>query len=271
MTPLAPIVIAILALPPGASQAIEADLDGDGVPDLVWTARDGGSGYSDETACVLDGATGATTCVSVVETAYGPFAGLLSTRDGAPMPLGDVARDPLGAVVLPFPCVAPDRTSPRQGAMWRLGAPSPGGGVVDLPPLRTPGPPQPQDRVCMSPGEAALLEGAFAWEASGTLDAPSAAAAGWTVACLFHGPPVVELEAGPLVFFRSHAAVAVWHRAANVHGWLLNLADGSEEGFKVDRWPRVSDFRQDGESVSFKVHHTGLPQRLVVDLRTWHP
>lgn len=248
-----------------------ADLTGDGVPDALWEVADGGSGYAARETCARDGATGSTTCAELAETAYAPFAGLRVRRDGAPLDVAEAAADPLGALVLPLVCAPPDPASPRQGAMWRLREPSPPGGVMDLPPLRVPGPPQPQERVCMAPAVAAPLAGAFAWEPSGALDAAAAARDGWLVAWLFAGAPVLELKAGPVSLYRSHAAVAAWHRDADVHGWLVNLADGSEEGFKIDRWQRLSGFRQDGESASIKVAHTGLPQRLVIDLRTWRP
>lgn len=263
-----PLMLLALVVPP---VPLGADLSGDGVPDEVWAAHDGGSGYARDEACARDGASGAVTCAVLADTAYVPFAGLLLTRDGAPLAWAEAAADPLGAVVLPLSCAPPDPSSPRQGALWRLASPSLPGGIMDLPPLRVPGRPQPQERVCMDAAAAAPLAGAFAWEPSGTLDAAGAAREGWLVAWLFAGPPSVELEAGPLTLYRSHAAVAAWHREADVHGWLFNLADGSGEGFKIDRWARLSGFRQDGESVSVEVAHTGLPQRLVVDLRTWRP
>jgi hypothetical protein len=257
--------LALAAAPP------PADLTGDGVPDHVYSASDGGSGFSWRLDCVTDGATGRTLCAEVAETAYSPFAGVRFTVDGSSASPSVAAVEPLGLLVFPWTCAPPDPTRPSQGAMWRLSAPSPGGGVMDLPPLRIPGPPPAQERVCMAPATASSLGGAFTWDAPGTMDAARASDEGWLVAYLFAGPPTVELEAGPLVFFRSHAAIAVWHREADVHGWLVNLADGSDEGFKIDRWTRLQGFRQDGESVSVKVAHAGLPARLVIDLRTWRP
>ena len=267
-----PLLLAVLLVSSSArADDLVADLDGDGVPELSWTWRDGGSGYREDDACVLDGGSGVVWCGVLSETAYSPFAGVLVSRDGVPQSLGEARRSPLGALVIPVACADPDPASPAQGAMWRMAGQNPVGGVMDLPPLRVPGPPVAQERVCMSPGEAVTLAGVFSWDASGTMTVDRATADGWAIAWLFAAPPTEELLAGPLVFFRSHAAVAVWHRDADVHGWIVNLADGSEEGFKIDRWQRVSGFRQDGESVSMKVHRSGAARRLVVDTRTWAP
>ena len=258
----------LAAAAPSANEDIAADLDGDGVPDSMTTTVDGGSGYHHTETCVTSGATGEARCLEWVETAYSPFEAFRMT-DGAGRPVADGGA--LAAFLPPASCDPADPRSPDQAAMWRLEQPNPPGGNIDLPPLTEPGRPSRQANVCLTPEEGALLAGAFAWDASGTLTPEAAKAEGWTLVYLFGGEPELALDMGDLEIYRVHAAVAAYHARANVHRWLVNLADGSEEGFKVDRWQRVEGFRQDGPSFSFKVNHAGPPQRLVVDLRTWSP
>ena len=131
----------------GPETVVEADFDGDGVADVLRSARDGGSGYSGSEVCVEDGATGRAACAAEMTSAYGPF-GAIRHIATAPPP-----GPALMALLPTVDCVAADRSDPRQGALWALARPAEGGTL--RPPAR-PGPRPDPVRVCLEPAAAAV-------------------------------------------------------------------------------------------------------------------
>lgn len=244
--------------------SLAVDLDGDGIEEKVEETFDRGSGWSSHTRCIVQGATGERACRTSERTVYGWFEGVRAR--GGPVSL-------LGAL----DCVAADRSSPSQAAMWRLATPSPLSGTVTLEGLAWhEGPPQAQVATCLSLEQARTLHGGITWDASGTV-APEPGeeivvryAPRWWSAS--GGPPRPDpalreiLVVGTVRFLVAGQALAVHDTARDRHAWVVNYAGGGSDGFKVDRSPRIlAVATQDGDVV-VELATMSAPGRLVVDL-----
>ncbi len=226
---------------------IHADVTGDGIADLLTEHRDGGSGYSTIQYCVADGATGATACYTEHLTAYSFFAAEDRTTTHAP-------GAALTAALPHRPCAAPSRGATSQAAMWLLAAKP----YSARAPVRwSPGAPRAQVAVCLKARQAAALRSAFAWDPSGT-----ATSTPMTIRYL-PGIQRTHLQTPRYSVHTQGAAIAIYDRANHRHAWLANYGDGDEEGFKVDRWQRITGVTLTPTGFQFAVRRAGAPSEVV--------
>ena len=227
------------------------DFNGDGYADVLTESSQGGTGFRTVKRCMRDGATKRTRCSEQHTTAYAPFYAYDLAPAAAPLSKG------LQAFLGMPDCDRPYLDEPDQAAMWLLRHNELTGDLVRLTPSvpARKGKPAIAKRVCVSHSEATVLRGAFAWDPEGA--AKSAVAAGRTIVFSSTGKPKVLAVSGKWQLYASQGAVALYDKANDRHRWLVSFADGSEEGFKMDRWPRIVEAEASADGFLFKVRRSG--------------
>lgn len=235
-----------------SAQSPDKDLNGDGHVDTMTVSRQGGSGYQSIRRCVRDGASGARACVEIKRTAYAPFEAI-DTTIPTTMPAALVA-----ALNRPA-CVPASPSDPTQGAVWALAKPAPAGPTATVVAARPQahGKPRAPTGVCLRHAQAVALRGAFAWDPRGI--ARQHHTPGRTILFPRLPAPRLVLTRGRWQLYSLLGAVALYDRTTDRHQWLLSYADGSPEGFKIDRWNRLSKFAATPTSFHFRVHRTSRP------------
>lgn len=249
-------------------EVVQRDIDGDGSLDVIAKSGDGGSGYTSSRICVGNRATRRWSCVTQHHTAYSPFSAA-SRKSSQPAPSAEILA------ALPTPaCMKPRRESPAQAALWVL--PRAEDTVIALNALPLEGKPVRQRAVCLDPHTALELPGGFSWEPSGSdeertplmndpdLQIVYQPGAGDAADQVNRTSLHVALETQGHQVFVQGAAVAVYSVARDRHAWIANYADGSDEGFKIDRHSRFRAI--EATQRGFAVHLEGSGRRIDIEL-----
>ena len=249
---LAPLAVLAVAPAWAQQQRQEArDYNGDGHLDRLTIQRDGGSGYWWRQRCVRDGLTQRRACSTVTASAYGLFQGLDEPRPAKPLSPGMMSwlQSPV--------CVAANAQDPAQAAMWVLTKPEPSGETVTLQPSApaAAGEPLASRGVCLSHAQAQSFRGAFSWDAQG--NAKKQAQPGRTIFFPPSKAPQKVLSVRHWRVYAMRGAVAIHDTRSDRHQWLASFADGSDEGFKIDRWKRLRAFEETQSGFRFRVRRSG--------------
>ena len=244
---------------PEESQVTQRDEDGDGVPETRIEGSEGGSGGHHWSSCVRHGASGHVVCEESASSAYSAFSGFrrvlvpaTGNRAAPLMPEAPCAKGVPGAL-----------------SALRANAPKEGEFVPTL--AWRPGKPPVQESVCMTAAEAATYPSGLAWAGD--------SADGWSVFWSARGPqiwgnekdafvPVKVATYGRFEVWRQGHALAVYEPAANRHAWIASWGDGTNEGFKVDRWERIQSVEATTGGVRVTLATTDGPTSLLIRLPT---
>jgi len=261
--------VSSVVCPHGAAAQVRGDpeevrlvsVTDDGIPDsLLVGETTGGSGWTQSSQCVVDGASGTKVCRTRHATSYSPFTGIEFHSSPSTSTERKLAR------FLRPECEPADSTRPSQASMWRLAHST----AKNL--TWHSGRPQRPADVCLSIDEATPLASSAAWNAEGApVEKPGRwlirYSSFWQTRAGRHDSLEAVVRAKDFIVYQWRHSLAIYLPDRDRHAWFLNKA-APQGAFKVDRRDRIAEVRssRDALEVDVRTDRVAAPNTLQIDL-----